>query len=86
MWSRLRTWLLLGQVYTEMVGYFGGKSRVRCDLKRVVMSVQISHFHSGGIYVHGGVVGLPVKGRAGDVPASGQSPRLVMTIIDYCCC
>jgi hypothetical protein len=50
---------------------------------RVVMPV---HFHSGGIHVHGGVIGLPVKGRAGDVPASGQSPRLVMTIIYYCCC
>jgi hypothetical protein len=35
-------------------------------------------FFSGGINVHGGVIGLPVKG---DVSVSGQSPRLVMMAI-----
>jgi hypothetical protein len=35
----------------------------------------------GGIHVHGGVIGLPLQGRAGDVSANGQSPRLVMMMI-----
>ncbi len=31
--------------------------------------------------MHGGVIGLPLQGRAGDVSANGQSPRLVMMMM-----